>query len=233
MKKILCLVLVMFFSFIAMAPITEAYIGNPRSKKLHSDDCVYGKRARRQVYFDDLDTALHEGYTKCRMCASAIDAQENRRQIEIYKRKAAEKKRNSLSLGGINPIGMRFNDVVRIYGQPNTVEDSTETYSHRGKNYSFATKTYGYGNSFFVEVTDDGRIMHLKTTANNGISMSKGIHVKSPLKDLKNAYSDWIKKEDDKHYCWQEYYGNDIYTMSCEVQKNIITEIEIVSRIEQ
>ena len=91
-------------------------------------------------------------------------------------------------LGGIR-TGYSYEQVTAIYGEPTEKTEPKKTPAYGGS-YTMLIK-YGDTLSFFFEGRDEAGPFHvimISVSGNNGFATPKGIHVKSPERDIYRAY---------------------------------------------
>ncbi len=91
-------------------------------------------------------------------------------------------------LGGIR-TGYSYEKITQIYGEPTEKTEPKKTPAYGGS-YTMLIK-YGDTLSFFFEgdsETGPFHVIMISVTGNNGFATPKGIHVKSPERDVYRAY---------------------------------------------
>ena len=91
-------------------------------------------------------------------------------------------------LGGIR-TGYSYEQVTAIYGEPTEKTEPKKTPAYGGS-YTMLIK-YGDTLSFFFEGRNEAGPFHvimISVSGNNGFATPKGIHVKSPERDIYRAY---------------------------------------------
>ncbi len=128
-------------------------------------------------------------------------------------------------LGGIRP-GDTYEQVTEIYGEPT---ESTEP--KKSPPYGSYTKRIKYGDScyFFLEGDDEKGPFHvvmITVTANNGFATPKGIHVKSPERDVYAAYGrpDFDIPSGGSHYIM---YKTKFGKLSFHLKNHLVSSIHL------
>lgn len=129
-----------------------------------------------------------------------------------------------IAIGGIT-INASEDYVRSVYGEPDEI-----TYqNYRGPEPEH-TKTFRYGNSFFITFDADRNTVHtIKTTGNNGLVTPAGFTVGSKISDVKKYYGETSSSDGGKHLVYTYKW---VITMSFTADsKGILKEIFITENV--
>lgn len=132
--------------------------------------------------------------------------------------------RADIAIGGIT-IGATENYVKSIYGEPNDISFQKSGYM------GYRTKTYRYGNSFFIMFWQGNTggttwiVADVKSTGNNGLKTPGGFAVGMKLSDVYNRYGPG-RTSDNSLFYTSNWWLNIMFKSD---KNGKITEIHIYS----